>query len=401
LIRLLPAGRTAISWQAGPVAAQYFSCSMIELNGVRDALATLTANAPRFYRAPGRLNLIGDHVDYSEGFVLPIAIDRLTVLAAAKRNDRIVRIHSLARGETVEFDLDDTGDRPRGAWNDDLRRVALGLERRGATLRGSDLAVRTTIPERSGLASSASLGLAGALALLGTAGVDMPVEDVVAVCREVDGEVAPIASAMGKRDHALLIDCRSAEATTVPLVLNGVAIVVCDAHVARDRRAIERDRRSECDAAAKTLRTHLRSVKTLRDVSLADFLRLSEKLPPLLRRRTRHVVTENVRVLQTVAAIRAEDPIAIGGRLNESHDSLRDDYDLSSPEVDVLVGAARSVPGVFGTRMTGRSNATVSLVRRDALPAFRATVGTAYRSAFGREPAVLEVRAADGASIIG
>jgi galactokinase len=374
---------------------------MIELNGVRDALAALTSNAPRFYRAPGRLNLIGDQVDYSEGFVLPIAIDRMTVLAAAKRSDRIVRLRSLAHGETLEFDLDDTDERPRGAWNDALRRIALGLERRGATLRGSDLAVRTTIPQRSGLAASASLGVAGALALLGTAGVEMPVEDVIAVCRDVDGEVAPIASAMGKRDHALLIDCRSAEATAVPLALGAVAIVVCDAHDTRDRQALERERRSECDAAAKVLGSHLRRVKTLRDVSLADFLRVSEKLPPLLRRRTRHVVTENVRVLQTVAAVRAQDPIAIGGRLNESHDSLRDDYDLSTREVDVLVGAARSVPGVYGSRMTGRSDATVSLVRRDALPAFRAAIGTAYRSAFGREPAMLEVRAADGASVIG
>jgi galactokinase len=229
----------------------------------------------------------------------------------------------------------------------------------------------------------------------------MPVEELVAVCREIDGEVAPIASAMGKRDHALLIDCRSAEATTVPLVLGGVAIVVCDSHIARDHAAIERQRRGECDQAATLLRAHLRRVKTLRDVSLADFLRLGEKLPPLLRRRTRHIVTENVRVLQTVAAMRAEDPVAIGGRLNESHDSLRDDYDLSSPELDLLVGAARSVPGVFGSRMTGRSGATVSLVRRDALPAFRSTVAAAYRSAYGRDPAMLEVRAADGASIIG
>ena len=199
----------------------------------------------------------------------------------------------------------------------------------------------------------------------------------------------------------MLIDCRSAEATTVPLVLTGVAIVVCDAHVARDDAAVERQRRGECEQAAKILRTHLRRVKTLRDVSLADFLRLREKLPPLLRRRTRHVVTENVRVLQTVAALRAEDPVAIGGRLNESHDSLRDDYDLSSPELDLLVATARSMPGVFGSRMTGRSGSTVSLVRRDALPMFRAAVGNTYRSAFGREPAMFEVRAADGASVIG
>jgi galactokinase len=374
---------------------------MIELNGVRDALAALTENAPRFYRAPGRLNLIGDQVDYSEGFVLPIAIDRMTVLAAAERGDRIVRLRSLVHGETVEFDLDDAGPQAAAGWIDVVRRVALGLERRGAALRGTDLAVRSTIPRAAGLAASASLGLAAALALLGTAGAHMAVDDVLAVCREVDGEVAPIASALGKRDHALLIDCRSAEATTVPLVLTGVAIVVCDAHVARDDAAVERQRRGECEQAAKILRTHLRRVKTLRDVSLADFLRLREKLPPLLRRRTRHVVTENVRVLQTVAALRAEDPVAIGGRLNESHDSLRDDYDLSSPELDLLVATARSMPGVFGSRMTGRSGSTVSLVRRDALPMFRAAVGNTYRSAFGREPAMFEVRAADGASVIG
>jgi galactokinase len=375
---------------------------MIELNGVRDALATLTASAPRFYRAPGRLNLIGDYVDYSEGFVLPIAIDRMTVLAAARRDDRTVRVRSLGRGETVEFGLDDdTDDEPRANWAADIRRIARGLEARGATLCGTDLAARSTIPQQSGLASSASLGLAAALALLGTAGAELPLDTIVAVCRDVDGEVAPIASALGKRDHALLIDCRSAEATTIPLTLEGIAIVVCDAHVTRDQPALERRRRSECDEASALLRAHLRRVKTLRDVSLADFLRVSEKLPPLLRRRTRHVVTENVRVLQTVAAVRAGDVVAIGSRFNESHDSLRDDYELSSPELDVLVTAARAVPGVFGSRMTGRSGATVSLVSREALPAFRSAVATAYRSAFGREPGMLEVRAADGASAIG
>jgi galactokinase len=330
-----------------------------------------------------------------------MAVDRMTVLAAAPRSDRVVRVRSLARGETEEFNLDDTDSKPRDCWTDDMRRIALALERRGAGLRGTDLAVRTTIPQQAGLASSASLGLASALALIGTAGAEMAVEDVVAACREVDGQVAPIASALGKRDHALLIDCRSGEATTIPLLLSGVAIVMCDSPVARDHGAIERKRRDECEEATKILRNHLRRIKTLRDVSLADFLRLSEKLPPLLRRRTRHVVTENVRVLQTVGAIRAEDPVAIGGRLNESHDSLRDDYDLSSPELDLLVSAARSVRGVFGSRMTGRSGAMISLVRRDALPAFRAAIATASRSAFGREPAMFEVRAADGASVIG
>jgi galactokinase len=374
---------------------------MIELNAVRDALASLTSSAPRFYRAPGRLTLIGDHVDYSEGFALPIAIDRMTVLAAAPRADRTVRLRSVASGDIVSFHLDEAGDDAADSRDDGVRRIAHGLEARGVTLCGADLAVRTTIPKRSGLAATASLGLAAALALLGTARVELPIDEVVAVCRAADGAIAPIAAALGKRDHALLIDCRSGEASTVPLALADEAIVVCDAHVRRDDTALERERRAECAQAATILRGHIRRVKTLRDVSLAEFLRVNEKLPPVLRRRARHVVTENVRVLQTVAAVRAEDPVAVGGRLNESHDSLRDDYEMSSPEVELLVSAARSVSGVLGSRMTGRNGATVSLVRRAALPAFRSTVTVAYRSAFGREPAILEVRSADGASAIG
>ncbi len=379
-----------------------FASGMIELNGVRDALATLTTAAPHFYRAPGGLKLIGDTTVRSEGFVLALAVDRMTVVAAASRQDTSVQAYSPARNQTVTFAPDDEAAVAPDAWPPEIRRVARRLRRINASLSGADLAFRSTIPAHAGLGASAALSVAAALALLGTAGGEIASADLIALCRESATDIAPIVATLAQREHALLVDCRTSEATPVPLLPSGTAVVVCDAGGApADVAALDRERQTQCDEAAALLRGHLRRGKTLRDVSLADFLRLNEKLPTLLRRRTRHVVTENVRVLQTVAALRAQDPVAAGGRLNESHDSLRDDYDYSSIELDVLVSAARSVAGVYGTRMISHAGATVSLVRRDAKPAFRSTVITAFRSVFGREPAVFEVRAADGAAVIG
>ncbi|GAC1415684.1 MAG: galactokinase [Candidatus Velthaea sp.] len=383
---------------------------MIELNGVRAALGELTPAPPRFFRAPGRVTLIGEHVDYTEGFVLPLAIDRATVAAAASRPDRLVRVRSVERAETAEFSLDGPPERS-GAWIDYIHGTALALLRRGVALSGADIAVRTSIPLRAGLSSSAALQVATAIALLELAGERLPPADIARAAREAEndfigahsGIVDQLTSTLGQRDHVLLIDCRSEETSAIPLALEGTAIVVCDSHVQSDRAAAaHNERREQCVEAAALLRVVLPKVKTLRDVSLADFLRTAEKLPPLLRRRTRHVVTENVRVLQTVAAVRAADPAAIGARMNESHESLRDDFEVSAPELDFLVATAHGLEGVYGSRMTGGGfgGSTVSLLRRDALPAFRAAMASAYRCAFGREPAILEVRASDGAAPI-
>ncbi|GAC1421155.1 MAG: galactokinase [Candidatus Velthaea sp.] len=382
---------------------------MIELNGVRDALAELTAAPPRFFRAPGRLTLMGDHVDYSEGFTLPIAIDRASVAAAAPRADRIVRLRSVERNEIAEFSLDGPHE-PAGTWIDYAHGVALALARRNVALAGIDLAIRTLLPPQAGLASSAALSIATALALLAASAADLSALEIAHLAWEASqfagsqsGIGTELAVALGQRDHALLVDCRSIEASAIPFVLDGTAVVVCASHARRpDAPELWTQRRAECDEAATILRAILPKVKTLRDVSLADFLRTGEQLPPVLRRRTRHVVTENVRVLQTVAAIRAGDAAAIGGRMNESHTSLRDDCEASTAELDVLVDTARAVEGTYGSRLTGGGfgGSTVSLVRRDALPAFRAAVTASYRNAFGREPGILEVRAADGAAPI-
>jgi galactokinase len=377
---------------------------MIELNGLRDAFAELSDRAPRFFRAPGRVNLIGEHVDYSEGFVLPLAIDRATVAAAAPRDDRRVRVRSLERGETTEFELDRTDARAAGTWSDYAQGVALALARR-VPLCGADVVLRTSLPIGAGLSSSAALELAVGTALLALAGASLEPHALAHAAREAEngfvgvgtGIMDQLACALGVRDHALLIDCRSEEVTPVPLP-PGAAIVVADSGVKRALAGSAYDeRRAESEEAARRL-----GARTLRDVSIADFARRGASLPEPLRRRARHVVGENARVLGTVDALRRGDLEGAGAHLNASHDALRDDYEVSAPELDLLVEAANGVPGVYGARMTGGGfgGSIVVLVRPDAVAALTRALETAFAARHGRKPAVLRVRASSGAAPI-
>ncbi len=377
---------------------------MIELNGLRDAFAELSARQPRFFRAPGRVNLIGEHVDYSEGFVLPLAIDRATVAAAAPRNDRIVRIRSLANGETAQFDLDEPEPRPRGTWLDYAQGVALALARR-LPLRGADIVLRTTVPLGAGLSSSAAFELAVGLALLSAAGAELAPRELAHAAQEAEnafvglrsGIMDQLASALGVRDHALLIDCRTEDVTPVPLPPE-VAIVVADSGVKHELAgSAYNERRAESEEAARRL-----GARTLRDVSIAEFARRAGSLPELLRRRARHVVGENARVLATVAALRSGDLTDVGRLMDDSHDALRDDYEVSSPELDLLVETARQVDGVYGARMTGGGfgGSIVALVRREASAPLARALESAYTARYGRKPSVTQVNAADGAAPI-
>jgi galactokinase len=378
---------------------------MIELNGLRDAFAALSDRAPRFFRAPGRVNLIGEHVDYSEGFVLPLAIDRATVVAAAPRDDRRVRIRSLDRDETAEFDLDAPDPQPAGAWSDYARGVALALGRR-IPLAGADLALRTTVPIGAGLSSSAAFELAVGLALVTLSGAALSPHELAHAAQEAEngfvglrsGIMDQLASAYGVRDHALLIDCRTEEISPVPLP-GSAAIVVADTGVKHElASSAYNDRRAQSEEAARRF-----GVRTLRDVSVAEFARRSATLPEPLRRRARHVVGENARVLAAVVALREGDVAAAGALMYASHESLRDDYEVSAPELDVLVDAARPVDGVYGARMTGGGfgGSVVALVRRDAVGSLAQALEMAYAAHFARKPLITEVRASDGAAPIG
>ena len=378
---------------------------MIELNSLRDAFAEMSDRAPRFFRAPGRVNLIGEHVDYSEGFVLPLAIDRATVAAAGPRGDRLVRVRSLDENATAEFDLDEPDPQPAGVWSDYARGVALALARR-VPLAGADVALRTTVPIGAGLSSSAAFELAVGLALLSVSGAALSPHELAHAAQEAEngfvglrsGIMDQLASALGVRDHALLIDCRTEEVSTVPLP-PGAAIMVADSGVKHELAgSAYNDRRAQSEEAARRF-----GVRTLRDVSVADFARRSAMLPEPLRRRARHVVGENARVLATVVALRDGDLATAGAHMYASHDSLRDDYEVSAPELDLLVDTARHVDGVYGARMTGGGfgGSIVALVRRDAAGALSAALESAYAARYARKPLITEVRASDGAAPIG
>lgn len=355
-------------------------------------------------RAPGRVNLIGEHVDYSEGFVLPLAIDRATTARAVPRDDRRVRVWSDDRGGEAAFDLDDAGASARGDWSDYAQGTARALDRR-VRLRGADVHVSTTVPIGAGLSSSAAFELAVGLALLGAAGTDLDRGELARAAREAEngfvglrsGIMDQLASAFGVRDHALLIDCRTAAVTPVPIPA-GAGIVVSDTGVKHElASSAYNERRAESEAAA-----HALGAASLRDVTPALLEERATLLSPLLLRRARHVVTENERTLRVAAALRAGDLRSAGQAMNASHASLRDDYEVSAPELDLLAETARHVPGVYGARMTGGGfgGSIVALADREAADALSGALDAAFAARFGRRPTTILVRPSDGAARI-
>ncbi|HUI42944.1 MAG TPA: galactokinase [Terriglobia bacterium] len=360
-------------------------------------------------RAPGRVNLIGEHTDYNQGFVLPAAIDRYITFAARRRPDRLLRAHALDLGESVEFSLDAVaGLREKlGLWSRYLAGVALLLEAGAERLPGVDLAFSGSVPRESGLSSSAALEM-GAVALwhrlLGRRA------DPLAMARlgqRVENEFLGIPSgimdqfisALGRRGQALLLDCRSLDYRYVPLP-DGIDIVVANSGVKRALAKSEYGVRvQQCAAALAELRHSGVEAASLREVPLPEFLAAQARLGDLPRRRARHVITENQRVLDAVAALDAGHIERFGQLMNASHRSLRDDYQVSAPELDTLVEIAWKQPGVLGARMTGAGfgGCTVNLVRRESTPALVDALQAGFAPVFGRTPEVYVLATADGA----
>jgi galactokinase len=311
--------------------------------------------------------------------------------------------------EGCEFDLDRPGPRERGHWLDYVEGVAQALESRGVRLAGADLALTSDVSIGGGLSSSAALEVSVGKALAAVSGCEVdPVtlalsgqqaehEYVGAKCGIMDQFTA----AMGRAGHALLIDCRKLEARPIPLRLEGHGVVICDTKVRHSLAASEYNaRRAECGEAARLLRKALPEVRALRDVSSTQFELNQQLLPEPARRRARHVIGENERTLAATEALAAGDVAGMGRLMAASHRSLRDDYQVSCRELDVLVEIAAAAPGVAGARMTGGGfgGCTVNLVRLDAVAGFRAAVSREYEAATGILPSVFVVAASDGAS---
>jgi galactokinase len=332
----------------------------------------LTARA-RLFRAPGRVNLIGDHTDYNDGLVLPMAIGEATLVRARRRDDRrlIVQAHDL--GERAEVDLDAPSPTAVAGWRSYVEGVARILLEQGLPLRGADLAVRSELPMGSGLSSSAALTVGTALALLAVS--DLPAEPlaIARAAQETEhrfagarvGIMDPLVVLLGRAGCALLLDCRSLETRHVPLRLGEHAFVLADSGV---RHAIGdsgyNTRREECEEAALLL-----GRRSLREVRLEELPDLPRRLPDPLARRARHVVTENARTAETAEALAGGDLARVGAAMLASHRSLHEDYEVTVPELDRLVALAMDA-GALGARMTGGGfgGSVVALVPRTVLP---------------------------------
>jgi galactokinase len=384
---------------------------LIDRRSLLVAFSRRFGRAPRLFRAPGRVNLIGEHTDYNGGFVLPLAISRETVAAAAPRADRLVRVCSLDLGEELCFDLDRPGPPRRGLWLDYVEGMARSLEGRGVRLCGADLMLRSDVPAGAGLSSSAALEVSVGLALSSVSGREVDPLELALAGQEAEhayvgtmcGVMDQFVAALGRVGHALLIDCRSLTAEAVPLDTTGVAVVITDTGVRHELAATAyNERRAECEEGVRLLAGRLPGVRQLRDVSVEEFERHGEVLPGVIRRRCRHVITEVARTVAAAGALRRGDLEEVGRLMRESHESLRDDYEVSCEELDVLAEAAWGVEGVLGSRMTGGGfgGSTVSLVRRGRLGEFERAVREEYGRRAGREATVYVSEAAAGAEEI-
>ncbi len=381
---------------------------MIDRHAVRASFAELFGGEPRLFRAPGRVNLIGEHTDYNDGFVLPMAIAHETIAAARKSDGSSVRVHSLNAHQTNEFDLSRPGPGQRGIWLDYVEGVAQALLMRGLPLRGADIVLASDVPAGAGLSSSAALEISVGLALLSIAGVEVDRIELALAGQQAEhvyvgtkcGIMDQLVAACGHKGHALLIDCRSLEMTQIPVNTKDTVVAICDTRVKHQLSSSEYNkRREECERGVEILKKLLPGVRALRDVTLRDFQEYEDQLPEPVRSRCRHVVTENERTIKAALALKESDFAGVGRLMFQSHESLRDDYSVSCAELDVLVEIARPLAGVYGARMTGGGfgGCTVNLVSREALEKFQETVTAEYNKATGKIPNIYLSEPGDGA----
>ena len=384
----------------------------VNLEQLRSIFIETFGGEPRLFRAPGRVNLIGEHTDYSDGFVLPMAIDREAVVAAKSRRDSSFRIYALDVNEQREFDLKDEAKKRRGNWLDYVEGTIRLLKAKFPKLEyGADICFTSSVPIGGGLSSSAALEIASGFAMLNLNEIGVNRVVLARAAQQAEHEFVganvgimdQFTSAFGKAGHALLIDCRMLDAKAIPLNFKDARIVVCDSGVKHDLAKGEYNaRRRECEQALQILRTKMPGVRALRDVSTVDFEKYQNQLPEVIRKRCRHVISEIKRTLAAAELLKFGKSDAFGKVMYESHSSLRDDYEVSSPELDFLVETAQSIRGVFGARMTGGGfgGCTVNLIGTDAVEEFQSKISQNYKANFGFSPKIYVVKPSDGASEI-
>ena len=380
------------------------------LSRIVDRFRARFGGTPSLYQAPGRVNLLGEHTDYNDGFVLPAAIGFHCWVAIGPRNDRRLSIYSDNVSIAADLDLSSPPPPPSKTWTDYPFGVALQLERAGFRLRGADIFIFGEVPIGAGLSSSAAIEVATAFALSEQSGYSPNREQLALICQSAEnnfvgmrcGVMDQFASLHGQKDHAILLDCRSLQFEPV-LIPNAVKLVVSDTMVKHELAAGEYNhRRADCEEAVRRLSAILPGVHALRDVSREQLERNRAALPELPYKRALHVVTENERTVDGAAALREGNVQRFGERMAESHASLRDLYEVSCPELDLMVDLANQQSGVYGARMTGGGfgGATVNLVDADHVGKFTENISRSYHKETGIAPQIYVCETAEGAGPI-
>ena len=359
--------------------------------------------------APGRVNIIGEHTDYNDGFVLPMAIERWTVIAAGPSQGSKAIVHSVALNSSADFDLSKPIERGHPEWSNYMRGVVAGFQRLGRKIDGFEAVMDSTVPLGSGLSSSAALEVATATLLETINGPALDPVEKALLCQRAEHEFAGVpcgimdqfTSTLARSNHLLLLDCRSRKLEFVPMKDPSLAVLIVNTNVRHALASGEyAQRRAQCEAAAKAL-----NVPALRDGNLQQLEDARDKMEPLVFRRARHVITEIERTLAAARGIAESDWPKVGELMYASHASLRDDYEVSCPELDAVVEIAQdigSAGGVIGCRMTGGGfgGCAVALVRAEALDAIIERMTAGYRARTKREPGLFVSRAAGGAQVV-
>ena len=382
---------------------------------VQDAFAQQFQTKPEFIvRAPGRVNLIGEHTDYNEGFVFPTAIDREMIIAATPNGTNEIVAYSLDYNQTDKFSLADINKSAEHPWADYLRGVLTILQKRKFVLSGFNAVLAGNVPQGAGLSSSAAYEVAVVTLCNEMNHLSISGKDVALIAQQAENEFVGMQcgimdqfiSALGQEDAALMIDCRSLDYRAVPLKLSerGCSIVITNSGVRRGLVDSEYNaRRSECSDGVRLL-TGLtgRKLNSLRDIEIDEFETHVGKLPKLVVQRCRHVISENKRVLDAVSALESSDLKTFGRLMNESHASLRDDFEVSCSEVDQLVDLSQNHPGVLGARMTGAGfgGCTVAIMANDAVEAYRNSVIPQYEKQTGRTAEIYVCASTAGAQLV-
>ncbi len=362
-------------------------------------------------RAPGRVNLIGEHTDYNDGYVFPMALTRNTTILAKPRTDSTVRLASSIEPQIVEFSIDTAVKKEAPKWSAYPRGVAEALRQKKLLKIGMDALVYTDVPLGGGLSSSASFEVASGLALLTVNRAKMNLPDLALACQWAEHQYAGVPcgimdqyiSAMGVKGHAMLLDCRDLTPRQIPLDNSQVEFLIVNSNVKHELVQGEYTaRRNQCQRAVELISRSFPTVKALRDVSMTMLEECRLELDPVVFRRAKHVITENQRTLEFASALEKKNWAHAGELMYASHNSLRDDYGVSCPELDALVDICAAVPGIYGARMTGGGfgGSIVAMGRHAAMADAAVAIDNQYPQRTGLQATHFVTTAGAGAHVV-